>query len=195
MDFEKRDSTIGRVVSEASVMNIIQYVGENVHREGLVKTPERVVKAFNFLCGGYRKTEEDIEDMLTTFEGEGYDQIVLLKDIEMYSLCEHHLLPFFGKAHVAYIPGQRVVGISKLARLIDVYARRLQIQERIGNQVTESLMKYLKPQGAACIIEATHMCMRMRGVSKQNSTMVTSSLRGVFLENESARMELMGLVK
>jgi len=134
---------------------------------------------------------------MTTFSADGYDQIILLKDIELYSMCEHHMLPFFGKAHVAYIPhpDKKIVGISKLARLVDIYARRLQIQERIGEQVTSALMKYLEPQGAACIIEAVHMCMRMRGVAKQQSIMCTSSLKGAFFTSAGARIELMSLIK
>jgi GTP cyclohydrolase I len=156
-------------------------IGENPNREGLKDTPRRVVKMWNEIFSGY---DEDPGKLLTTFTLENYDQIVLLKDIEVYSMCEHHMLPFFGKAHVAYIPDGKVIGISKLARLVDIYAKRLQIQERIGEQVTGDLMYYLQPKGAACIIEATHICMRMRGVEKQNSTMVTSSMKGIFLESD-----------
>ena len=132
---------------------------------------------------------------MKVFDSETYDQIVLLKDVELFSTCEHHMLPFIGKAHIAYIPDGKVLGLSKLARLLEIYARRLQIQERIGEQVTSALMDYLKPKGAACIIEAKHLCMQMRGVEKQHSMMITSSLKGVFLTNESARIELMGLIK
>lgn len=170
----------------------LQYLGENPNREGLQKTPERIIRSWNELYSGYGK---DPKDILTVFNSDGYDQIVLLKDIELFSMCEHHMLPFFGKAHVAYIPDKQVVGISKLARLVDIYARRLQIQERIGEQVVNALMEYLKPLGAACIIEAVHMCMRMRGVSKQHSTMITSSLKGVFMEDVPARGELLQLIK
>lgn len=169
----------------------LQYIGEDPNREGLLETPARIVRSWKEIFHGY---EQNPADLLKTFDSDGYDQIILLKDIEMYSMCEHHLLPFFGKAHVAYIPRDRVLGISKLARLVDVFARRMQIQERIGEQVTSALMKELNPLGAACIIEAVHMCMRMRGCSKQNSTMVTSSLKGVFLEKAEARSELMGLI-
>ena len=144
------------------------------------------------IYAGYSK---DPADILTTFSADGCDQIVLLKDIELYSMCEHHNLPFYGKAHVAYLPGEKVIGISKLARLVDIYARRMQIQERIGEQVTEALMNYLQPRGAACIIEATHMCMRMRGVGKQNSTMITSSMKGVFLTDTAVRQELLTLIR
>lgn len=174
----------------------LEYLGENPNREGLKDTPKRIVKSWDEIFAGYNQSPEDL---LTTFATDGYDQMVLSRDIEMYSMCEHHMLPFFGKAHVAYIPRERVVGISKLSRLIDVYARRLQIQERIGEQVTSAMMQYLKPKGAACVIEAQHLCMMMRGCSKQNSVMVTSSLKGIFLDEsgqgQAARNELMRLVK
>lgn len=169
----------------------LKYIGEDPEREGLVGTPDRIVRAWKELFAGY---SQDPKDLFTTFQPDGYNQIVLLKDIELFSMCEHHLLPFFGKAHVAYIPGNRVIGISKLARLVDVYARRAQIQERIGEQVTTALMEHLKPQGAACIIEAVHLCMRMRGCSKQHATMKTSSLKGVFIKNLDARTELLSLI-
>jgi GTP cyclohydrolase IA len=175
-----------------SVVRQLQYLGEDCKREGLEQTPNRVIKSWQKIYEGYNQNPEEL---LTIFETDGYDQMVLLKDIEFYSTCEHHVLPFWGKAHVAYIPGAHIVGISKLARLVDMYARRLQIQERICEQVTEALMQYLKPKGAACIIEASHLCMRARGVEKQNSVMVTSSLKGVFLTNSEARAELMGLIK
>jgi len=176
---------------EVVIKQLLQIIGENSDREGLLKTPHRVVKMFDEIFSGYNKKPEDI---LTTFAADGYDQIVLLKDIELYSMCEHHMLPFVGKAHVAYIPNKRVIGISKLARLVEIYSRRLQIQERIGDQVTTALMQFLQPKGAACIIEAQHMCMRMRGVQKQNSTMVTSSMQGVFRSDLAARQELMRLI-
>ena len=176
----------------SNITRMLEYIGEDPGREGLKETPARIVRSWKELYQGYSQRPEDL---LTTFDSDGCDQIVLLKDIELFSTCEHHLLPFFGRAHVAYIPGERVIGISKLARLVDIYARRAQIQERIGEQVTGTLMEHLKPKGAACIIEAVHMCMRMRGVGKQHSTMVTSSMKGVFLENAGARAELMGLIK
>lgn len=183
-------------ISEDTLMQGIKdqliHIGEDPTREGLVDTPKRILKSWKELYAGYEKSPESI---LTVFNSEGYDQIVLLKDIELFSMCEHHMLPFYGKAHVAYIPGAKVIGISKLARLVDMYARRVQIQERIGEQVTQALMNYLAPLGAACIIEATHMCMRMRGVSKQNSTMVTSSMKGVFLTDTGAKQELIKLLR
>jgi len=177
---------------KAHIVKQLQYIGEDPEREGLVETPNRIVRSWKELYCGY---SQDPKELLTTFDSDGYDQIVLLKDIEMYSMCEHHMLPFYGKAHVAYIPDKKVIGISKLARLVDMFARRLKIQERLGEQVTSTLMEMLQPKGVACIIEACHMCMRMRGVSKQQSTMVTSSLKGVFLTKGEARQELMGLIK
>lgn len=179
------------IKKEAIIRDMLREIGEE-EREGLLETPKRVVKSWQEIYSGYK---QDPAELFKTFDADGCDQIVLCKDIELYSMCEHHMLPFFGVAHVAYIPSNKVIGISKLARLVDLYSRRLQIQERIGEQVTKALMTYLAPKGAACIIEATHMCMRMRGVSKQNSTMVTSSLKGAFFSNPSARQELMQLIK
>jgi len=175
-----------------NIVRQLQYIGEDPNREGLEETPSRVVRSWDELFAGYNQCSKDL---LTTFDTDGYDQIVLCKNVEMFSMCEHHILPFYGTAHIAYIPDGRVIGISKLARLLDVYARRLQIQERIGQQVTSDLMNYLQPAGTACIIEATHMCMRMRGCSKQRSTMVTSSVKGVFYDKPEARQELMELIK
>ncbi len=170
----------------------LKCIGEDPDREGLLKTPDRIIRSWDELYCGYW---EDPDELLTTFEPGTYNQIVLCKNIELYSMCEHHMLPFFGMAQVAYIPSKKVIGLSKLARLVDVYARRLQIQERIGEQVTTWIMEKLEAQGAACIIEATHLCMRMRGVGKQNSTMVTSSMKGTFMEEVEARQELLQLIK
>ena len=172
----------------------LHLIGEDPDREGLKDTPRRVIKMWDEIFSGYDKMPEDV---LTTFTDPNADQLILLKDIELYSMCEHHMLPFFGKAHVAYIPNSRgtIIGISKLARLVEIYARRLQIQERIGNQVTSALEQYLQVQGAACIIEAQHLCMKMRGVEKQNSIMVTSSMKGVFFRNPTARAELMAMIR
>lgn len=175
-----------------NIIRILEYVGEDPEREGLKDTPDRIVRSWDELYSGY---QQDPAALLTVFEAEEYNQIILLKDIELFSMCEHHLLPFFGKAHVAYIADQKVIGISKLARLVDIFARRMQIQERVGEQVTSALMKHLEPLGAACIIEAVHMCMRMRGCSKQGSTMITSSLKGTFLDEHTARQELMNLIR
>lgn len=181
-------------VKEA-LTEVLKYLGENTDREGLRDTPERIIKSWDRIFGGYL---QDPEDMFTTFEEDDvipHNQIILLKDIEFYSTCEHHFLPFVGKAHVAYIPNKKVVGISKLARIVEVYSRRLQIQERIGNQVTKALMDNLEAKAAACIIESKHFCMTCRGVEKQNSVMVTSSLRGTFLEKIESRQELLSLIK
>jgi GTP cyclohydrolase I len=150
------------------------------------------VKAYDELCAGYKI---DPASVFKVFDSEKYDGIVILKNVEFHSLCEHHVLPFSGKAHIAYIPNEKVIGVSKLARLLEIYTRRLQIQERIGEQVVNDIMKYLSPKGAACILEAQHMCMTCRGVNKQDSVMITSSLRGCFLAKDSARQELMSLIK
>jgi len=176
---------------EALIKQILYEIGEDPEREGLQDTPKRVVKSWRELFAGYNQKPEDV---LTVFEAGSYDQIILLRDIEMYSTCEHHMLPFYGKAHVAYIPDGKVIGISKLARLLDIYARRLQIQERIGEEVTSALMDHLNAKGAACVIEARHMCMCARGVGKQNSVMTTSSVKGVLYEDATARQELFALI-
>ena len=166
---------------------------KNGLREGLKNTPKRVVESWDEIYSGYNKNPKEILD--ATFNGEGYDGIVLLKDIEFYSTCEHHLLAFTGKAHVAYIPTDKIVGISKLARLVEVYAKRLQNQERITTQVADALIAHLKPLGAAVIIEASHSCMGCRGVKKNHAIMTTSALRGVFFDKAEARAELMQLIK
>ena len=166
---------------------------KNGLREGLKNTPKRVVESWDEIYSGYNKNPKEILD--ATFNGEGYDGIVLLKDIEFYSTCEHHLLSFTGKAHVAYIPTDKIVGISKLARLVEVYAKRLQNQERITTQVADALIDHLKPLGAAVIIEASHSCMGCRGVKKNHAIMTTSAMRGVFFDKAEARAELMQLIK
>ena len=178
-----------------AIREILRYLGEDETREGLRDTPQRVLRSWGEIYGGLHA---DVTKLFKTFEeGEavGDNQIVLLKDIEFYSTCEHHLLPFTGMAHVAYMPDGKIIGISKLARVLEVYARRAQIQERIGNQVTRCIMDHLNPLGAACIIEAKHFCMVCRGVQKQHSLMVTSSLRGCFLTNAQTRAELMDLIR
>lgn len=174
-----------------NVIAQLEFIGEDICRDGLIDTPKRVQKMYMELFRGYNQKPEDI---ITVFDSDKNDEIIILKDIEFYSMCEHHMLPFIGKAHVAYIPGDKIVGISKLARLVDIYARRLQIQERIGEQVTSAIMHLLNAQGAACIIEAEHLCMKMRGVNKQNSVMTTSSLKGAFRDNLETRNELMQLI-
>jgi len=182
--------------AEDLVKGIIEHIEPDQKgnfREGLRRTPKRVVESWKELYSGY---EQDSKKALnSTFNGEGYDGIVLLKDIEFYSTCEHHMLPFTGKAHVAYIPTDRIVGISKLARIVEVYARRLQNQERITTQVADALENHLKPLGAAVIIEASHACMGCRGVKKSHAIMSTSAMRGVFFDKAEARAELMQLIK
>lgn len=163
-----------------SLRTFISYIGDDPDREGLCDTPKRVVDSWKFLFSGYSKNEKDIYKV---FDAEGYDELIILKDIEFYSTCEHHVLPFFGKVHIAYIANKKVIGISKIARLVELFSRRLQIQERLTQQITTSLNENLKPIGVACVIEAEHMCMKARGVEKQNAKMVTSSLCGVFRED------------
>lgn len=174
------------------VKNLIQYIGDDPNREGLQETPKRVILSYDHLFSGYGQR---VEDVLKVFEDDSSDQMILLKEIEFYSTCEHHMLPFFGKAHIAYIPNGKVVGISKLARILEIFSRRLQIQERLAQNVTEALMTHLNPLGAACLLEAQHFCMTSRGVQKQNSVMVTSSLEGVFRENASVKAEFLALIK
>ena len=178
---------------EEQVRYILKALGEDPNREGLVKTPQRVAKALAFLTQGYQlDPEKVINDALFT---EDYEEMIVQKDIDFFSLCEHHLLPFFGKAHVAYIPHHKLVGISKLARLVDVYARRLQVQERLTNQIANIIMEKLEPLGVAVVIEAEHLCMRMRGVEKQNSMIITSTLLGAFRTRQETRNEFMTLIR
>jgi GTP cyclohydrolase IA len=178
---------------EEQIRLILKALGEDPDREGLIKTPGRVVQALTFLTQGYKTDPEQvINDALFTEE---YEEMIVQKDIDFYSLCEHHLLPFFGKAHVAYIPHHKIVGISKLARLVDVYARRLQVQERLTNQIANTIMEKLSPLGVAVVIEAEHLCMRMRGVEKQNSLIITSTLLGAFRTRRETRNEFMNLIR
>ena len=177
------------------IRNQLTFIGEDPDREGLKETPHRVLASWRELFAGYQM---DPASVFKTFEtGVKYDQMVVLKEIQFYSTCEHHMLPFYGKAHVAYIPGPsgRVIGVSKLARLVDIYARRLQIQERLTSQITDDLMYFLEPKGAACVIEAVHMCIRSRGCGEQESVMTTSSLRGAFLDCANTRMEFLKLIE
>ena len=178
---------------EEHIRSILKALGEDPDREGLKKTPARVSEALTFLTRGYR-TDPDkvINDALFTEE---YQEMIVQKDIDFFSLCEHHLLPFFGKAHVAYIPRHKIVGVSKLARLVDVYARRLQVQERLTNQIATTIMGKLDPMGVAVVIEAEHLCMRMRGVERQNSLIITSALLGVFRSRQETRSEFMNLIR
>ena len=177
---------------EKHIRSILMSIGEDPDREGLLKTPQRVADALKYMTQGYAMDPEKvINDALFT---EDYEEMILQKDIDFYSLCEHHLLPFFGKAHVAYIPHHKIVGISKLARLVDVYARRLQVQERLTNQIATIIMEKLGALGVAVVLEAEHMCMRMRGVQKENSIIMTSSLLGAFRTRQETRAEFMNLI-
>ncbi len=186
------DTPAGRPEVERLVYDLLAALGEDPDREGLLKTPARVVEALNFLTEGYRQTPEEV--LNEAFFTEEYDEMVLVKDIEVYSLCEHHLLPFFGKAHVAYIPDKRIVGLSKIPRLVDLFARRLQVQERMTKQIAETMMEKLDPVGVGVVVEARHLCMVMRGVEKQHSSMTTSAMLGAFREEQSTRMEFMNLI-
>jgi len=178
---------------EALIREMLLRVGEDPQREGLARTPLRVAKAMDFLTSGYDTTPEDVVRG-AVFE-EDCDEMVLVRDIEFYSLCEHHILPFFGRAHVAYVPNGKVVGLSKVARVVDVFGRRLQVQERLTNQVADALVETLQPLGVAVVMEASHTCMMMRGVQKQNSSTVTSAMRGSFAADARTRSEFMALLK
>ena len=177
---------------EKSFRDLLESVGEDPEREGLLRTPHRAARAFEFLTNGYRQSlDVVVNDAIFATEA---SEIVLVKNIELYSLCEHHLLPFIGKAHVAYIPNGKVIGLSKVARIVDVFARRLQIQENLTVQIADALMKTLHPAGVAVVIEAKHLCMMMRGVEKQNSVMKTSCLLGSFKEDARTRSEVLALL-
>jgi GTP cyclohydrolase I len=176
----------------AHMRGVLSDLGEDPEREGLLKTPDRVARALRFLTKGYAEDPKAvINGALFT---EDYQEMIVLKDLDYFSLCEHHMLPFFGKAHVAYIPSTKIVGISKLARLVEVYARRLQVQERMTTQIANTLMEELDPQGVGVVLQAEHLCMRMRGVEKQNSVVVTSAMLGVFRSHQETRQEFMSLV-
>jgi len=175
-----------------AVYGLLEGIGEDPHREGLLKTPERVAKSLRFLTRGYRQDPELLlkEAVFT----ESYDEMVLVRDIDIYSMCEHHMLPFFGKAHVAYIPDGKIVGLSKIPRVVEVFSRRLQVQERLTQQIRDAIQTVLCPRGVGVVIEATHMCMVMRGVEKQNSLTTTSAMSGEFLTNQSTRSEFLRLI-
>jgi len=176
-----------------AIRKVIEEIGEDPDREGVLKTPGRVAKSLRFLTSGYR---QDIDKVLNgALYSVAYDEMVMVKDIEMFSLCEHHLLPFFGRCHVAYVPNGRVIGLSKIPRIVDVFARRLQVQERLTVQIAETIMDKIKPQGVGVIVEARHLCMIMRGVEKQNSVAVTSHMLGVFRDCEGTRSEFLRLLK
>ncbi len=178
---------------EGHYRDLLAFVGEDPDREGLLRTPHRAAEALKYLTQGYG---QDVHTLLNgAIFHEDYEDMVVVKDIEFYSQCEHHILPFFGKVHVAYIPNGRIVGLSKIPRLVDMFARRLQVQERLTTQIAEALEAALEPRGVAVVVEGTHMCMRMRGVQKQEATMITSHVMGVFRTDRATRQEFMALVK
>jgi GTP cyclohydrolase I len=179
-----------RVEKLKAVRGILRMIGEDPNREGLIETPRRVVDSWAELFGGY---DQKVEDVMTVFQ-DTCDEMVILRNVEFYSTCEHHMLPFTGVAHIAYLPQDKVIGVSKLARILEIYSRRLQIQERLCSQVAEALMAHLDPRGAACLIESKHLCMTCRGVNKQQSTMVTSCMLGAFKSGEP-RSEFLSIVK
>ena len=172
---------------------VLELIGEDPSREGLIKTPERVAKAMQFLTQGYEMNATEI--LQSAMFSEDYSQMVLVKEIEFYSLCEHHLLPFLGKAHIAYIPDGNIVGLSKLPRVVDTFSRRLQVQERLTNEIRDCIQDTLKPKGVAVVMAARHLCMQMRGVEKQSSLTTTSAFSGAFLESEKTRLEFMNLIR
>jgi GTP cyclohydrolase IA len=176
-----------------AIRRLLTDLGEDPDREGLRDTPKRVEKAYTFLTSGYRADiDKVLNNALFTVD---YNEMVIVKDIDFYSLCEHHLLPFFGKCHIAYIPSDRVIGLSKIPRLVDVFARRLQVQERLTRQIADTIRDKIAPLGVAVVMEATHLCMSMRGVEKQNSFAVTSAMQGAFRDNSRTRMEFLELIK
>ncbi len=177
----------------SAVFAMLEGIGEDPHREGLLKTPERVARSLRFLTKGYRQDPEEL--LKKAVFTEAYDEMVLVKDIDIFSMCEHHMLPFFGKAHVAYIPDGKIVGLSKLARVVDVFARRLQVQERLTQQIRDAIQNVLNPKGVAVVIEARHLCMVMRGVEKINSVTTTSAMSGQFITSQSTRSEFLRLIK
>ena len=192
-----RSADLGVLPDDAAlsrtVRDMLVQIGEDPSREGLLRTPQRVADSLRFLCGGYEQSVDDVVNGAVF--AEDYSEMVLVKDIEVFSLCEHHMLPFFGKAHVAYVPDGRVVGLSKLPRIVEVFARRLQVQERLTTEIAGAIDGVLRPLGVAVVIEASHLCMMMRGIQKQNSSTVTSCMRGCFMTDERTRNELMDLLR
>jgi len=190
-EFKYNDEITDKIASVYK--DIILNLGEDPNREGLIKTPERVAKAMQFLTKGYDQNPDEI--LASALFHEDYSEMVIVKDIEVYSQCEHHMLPFFGKAHVAYIPNGTIVGLSKIPRIVDAYARRLQVQERLTLEIRDCLQRTLKPKGVAVVLECSHMCMQMRGVEKQNSSTTSSAFTGLFLRNDSTRREFINLIQ
>jgi GTP cyclohydrolase I len=178
---------------EESINSILKNLGEDPNREGLLNTPQRVAKSYDFLCSGYKANMEEIINGAIFHEAT--EGMVLVRDIELYSLCEHHMLPFYGKAHVAYIPNKKIIGISKIPRIVDVFSRRLQVQERLTDQIAYAVHEILEPLGVGVVIKAKHLCMMMRGVEKQNSELFTSSLLGVFKNDPTTRSEFLDLIR
>jgi GTP cyclohydrolase I len=189
--FEPNDDTTNKIASY--YQDILQNIGENPTREGLLKTPERVAKSLQFLTHGYDLNPDEI--LKSALFKEEYSEMVIVKDIDVYSMCEHHMLPFFGKAHIAYIPDGTIVGLSKIPRIVDAFARRLQVQERLTIEIRDCIQRTLNPKGVAVVIECTHMCMAMRGVEKQNSSTTSSAFTGLFMKNDATRKEFISLVK
>ena len=193
MNETEEQNGLQRASFEDLVHEMLVRIGEDPQREGLLATPGRVQRAWEFLSRGYtQSTESVLNDALFTVD---YNEMVIVKDIEMFSVCEHHLLPFFGKVHVAYIPNGKVIGLSKIPRLVDMFARRLQVQERLTTDIADAINDAIKPQGVGVVIEARHLCMMMRGVEKQHSSAVTSAMRGVFLDSKSTREEFLALLR
>ncbi len=193
MNSTTEPSTLTSATYEELVREMIIRLGEDPDREGLSRTPERVEKAMQFLVKGYKDDPEAL--LRKALYTVNYDQMVIVKDVEMFSLCEHHLLPFFGKVHVAYIPNGKVIGLSKIPRLVEIFSRRLQIQERLTTQIAEAIQNTIEPQGVGVVIEARHLCMMMRGVEKQHSSAVTSSMLGCFRNEEETRTEFLSLIR
>ena len=193
MNLATEPITLTSATDTEPVRELLLSLGEDPDREGLLRTPERMYKALRFLTKGYQEDPEEIlNDALFTVH---YDEMVIVKDIEMFSLCEHHVLPFFGKVHVAYIPNGKVIGLSKVPRLVDVFARRLQVQERLTVQIAEAIQETIHPLGVAVVVEARHLCMMMRGVERQHSSTVTSSMLGIFRDNQQTRDEFLALIR
>ncbi len=188
----KARANLESVSFEDLVAEMITRLGDDPNREGMLKTPERVAKSMAFLTKGYRETPEQV--LGDALFDESHQSMVLVKDVELYSMCEHHMLPFFGKAHVAYIPNGRILGLSKVARLVEVFARRFQVQERLTEQIAQAMWDTVQPLGVAVVVEAYHLCMMMRGVEKQNSMTLTSAMRGVFLDDHRTRDEFLRLI-
>lgn len=182
-----------RLLMEKLIKELLLKLGEDPNREGLLRTPVRVKESLEFLTEGYKQDPKAL--IQNSVYSDKHEEMVLIKDIPIYSLCEHHLLPFFGKAHVGYIPNEKIVGISKIARMVDLFARRLQVQERLTNQIAKTLMDVLKPKGVAVIIDAEHLCMQMRGVQKRGTSIITSAMLGAFRSKPETRAEFMNLIK